>query len=494
MSLLKRSGELLNHNRDWNMPELNLHHIDQITRDVHMQEIGFSHLFHDLVDHICCDIEYEMQQGLPFDEAYRKVKAKIGFRGLKRIQEDTLYVVDSKYRNMKKLMKISGVTGTIMLGFAAIFNHWPLAGMLITLGAFVLSFLFLPSALVVLWKETKNQKKLILFISAFIAGVAFIFGMLFKIQHWPVANIAILAGLVTGAFLFVPSLLIQLFGDNEKKHKRFLYVIGAISVLIYATGFWFRILHWPIATTFLMLGAFVLFFFALPRFTWIQWKNETNVNGRFIFMVIAPLLFVLPGALVNLDLERIYENGFYIRLKKQDALIKLQEKANDRFLIQYQDSVSSVNMEGIHSATGELIAIINLVVQNMAAVADENAKEQNQSLLELKGSNDFDPAADRFPSASFSTRPVSLMLLPGCKARDVLEKGIDKYEQKLITQLGTEWIKMYDPLMNASEYLPGSNTQEFELVLLPYLNSLSLLKSGILITESAALKQIAEKK
>ena len=477
------------------MPELNLHHIDQITRDVRLQEIGFSHLFHDLVDHICCDIEYEMQQGVSFDEAYRKVKAKIGFRGLRKIQEDTLYAVDNKYRNMKKLMKISGVAGTVMLGFAAIFkiNHWPLAGMLITLGAFVLSFLFLPSALVVLWKETKNQKKLILFISAFIAGVAFIFGMLFKIQHWPGANLAILVGLVTGAFLFVPSLLIQLFGDHENKHKRCLYVTGALAIVKYATGFWFRILHWPLATAFLMLGAFVLFFIALPWFTLKQWKDETSVNARFIFMVIAPLLFVLPGALVNLNLERTYENGFFIRLKKQDALITLQEKANNRFLTQYRDSVSSANMAGIHSATGELIAIIKLVEQNMAAVADEKAQEPNQSLLELKGLNDFDPAADRFPSAPFSTRPVSLMLLPGCKARDILEKGIDKYEQKLIAQLGTEWIKMYDPLMDASEYLPGSTTQEFELALLPYLNSLSLLKSGILITESAALKQIADK-
>ena len=89
-------------------------------------------------------------------------------------------------------------------------------------------------------------------------------------------------------------------------------------------------------------------------------------------MVIAPLLFVFPGALVNLNLERTYENGFFIRLKKQDALIKLQEKANDRLLTQYRDSVSYVNMAGIHSATGELIAIINLVEQNMAAVAENH--------------------------------------------------------------------------------------------------------------------------
>jgi hypothetical protein len=478
------------------MAELSLYNIDRITEDVIKQEIGFSHLFHDLVDHICCDVEYHMQQGMSFDEAYKTVRAKIGGRGLKKIQEDTLYAVDTKYRNMKKLMKISGVAGTVMLGFAAIFKilHWPLAGILITLGAIVLSFLFLPSSLVVLWKETKSQKKLILFISAFVAGVAFIFGMLFKIQHWPGANIVILAGLATGAFLFVPSLIIHLFDDKEKKHKRFLYVIGALAIVVYTTGFWFRIMHWPLATVFLVLGSIVLFYIAFPLFTRIQWKNDSNINARFIFMVIAPLLFVLPGALVNLNLEKTYENGFFIRLKKQDAVIKLQEKANDRFLAQYHDSVSYEKMSGIHSAAGEIIAIIKLAEQNMAAVADENGKEPDQSLLELKGSNNYDPAADRFPGAPFSITPVSLMLLPGCKARDIIEKGIETYKQKLIGQLGTEWIKTYYPLLNVSEYLPGSNANGNDLALIPYLNSLSLLKSGILITESAALKQIADKK
>jgi len=48
----------------------------------------------DLIDHVCCDVEYEMQQGLTFPEAYRRVKQKMGFRRLKEIQEETLYAVD----------------------------------------------------------------------------------------------------------------------------------------------------------------------------------------------------------------------------------------------------------------------------------------------------------------------------------------------------------------------------------------------------------------
>ena len=169
------------------MPELSFQNIEDITLDIRRQEITFSHLADDLIDHVCCDVENEMQNGLGFTEAYKRVKQRMGPGRIKEIQEETLYAVDSKYRKMKNTMKISGIAGTIMFGFATLFKiqHWPLAGPMMVLGAFILAFIFMPSALVVLWKETHNRKKLFLFISGFVTGMLFIFGTLFKIQHWP---------------------------------------------------------------------------------------------------------------------------------------------------------------------------------------------------------------------------------------------------------------------------------------------------------------------
>ena len=287
------------------MPELNLHHIDQITSDVRSQEIGFSHLFHDLVDHICCDVEFQMQTGMSFEEAYKMVKGKIGARGLKIIQEETLYVVDNKYRKMKKLMKVSGVAGIEMLGLSVILKllHLPLAGILLSLGAVVLSLLFLPSALTVLWKETKSGKKLLLFISAFITGGSFILGTLFKIQHWPGAGIVITIALVSGTLLFIPSLFMHLYRDPEKKNKRLIYFAAGVSVILFMAGFYFRLFHMSFAGWFIMAGSVVLFFIVFPWFTFIQWGTEKGVNARFIFIVIASVLIIIPGTLINLNLE-----------------------------------------------------------------------------------------------------------------------------------------------------------------------------------------------
>jgi hypothetical protein len=104
------------------MPELSLNDIDQISRDVNRQEITFSHLLEELIDHLCCDVENEMKKGLSFAEAYRSIKQKMGPRRIKEIQEETLYAVDTKYRKMKNTMKISGIAGTVLLGFAATFK------------------------------------------------------------------------------------------------------------------------------------------------------------------------------------------------------------------------------------------------------------------------------------------------------------------------------------------------------------------------------------
>lgn len=291
------------------MPDLSLHNIDQITRDVRSQEITFSHLLDDLIDHICCDVEDEMRSGLDFNHAYQKVKQKMGRRRLKEIQEETLFAVDTKYRQMKNTMKISGVAGTIIFGLAAMFKiqHWPGAGILLTLGALILALVFLPSALSVLWKETKSAKRLFLFISAFLAGAFLISGVLFKIQHWPGAGPILIAAYASG-FLFIAALLVNRLSDPEGKSKRLAYILGALGAVLYVTGLLFKIQHWPMSATMMLSGMILAVFVAFPVYTYVTWKDESHVSSMFIYMAVALLLIVIPGTLVNLQLQRLQQN------------------------------------------------------------------------------------------------------------------------------------------------------------------------------------------
>lgn len=69
------------------MPELTFSDIDCIRQDVIRQEICYSHLADELIDHLCCDVENEMAGGLSFRDAYRKVKESLGHLGNRRYRK-----------------------------------------------------------------------------------------------------------------------------------------------------------------------------------------------------------------------------------------------------------------------------------------------------------------------------------------------------------------------------------------------------------------------
>ena len=139
------------------MNELSIANIEFLKVEISNSGLTYSHLLDDMIDHVCCHVETEMQKGLPFEKAYEMVKRQIGIGGFERIQQDTLYLIDKNYRTMKKTMKIFGVISPILLAFGALFKieHWPAASILLVLGFFLLSFFFLPSAIYVSYKEVK---------------------------------------------------------------------------------------------------------------------------------------------------------------------------------------------------------------------------------------------------------------------------------------------------------------------------------------------------
>jgi hypothetical protein len=477
------------------MPELSLNNIDQISHDIRNQEITFSHLLEDLIDHICCDVENEMQRGLSFTEAYRVVKNKMGSRRIKEIQEETLFAVDTKYRNMKVTMKISGVTGTILMGFAALFKiqHWPFAGIVLTLGALILALIFMPSALGVLWKETHNRKKLLLFISAFLAGMFFIFGTLFKVQHWPFAGIILLLAVLFGIVFFIPTLTISMLQDPEKKSKRPIYIIGAVGIIVYAAGFLFKIQHWPFATILLTLGVLILCVIVFPWFTWITWRNESYVKFRFIFIMIATLLIISPGVLLNLSLQNSYERGYFPQMEQQQVMYQTLYANNKSLLDQYRDSSGYQIMGQLHAKTSELINLIGSIQTKMVAESEGRPGVPALSPAQITQTDMGPEIKYGFLSNPFFPSPVFNFLLPGCRPREELISSMNEYRNYLSNLNSGIDAGKFNDLLDPSLFLPGEITNADEVSLMSGLHSLQLLKNSVLTVESYILRSVAKK-
>ncbi len=475
------------------MPELSLNNIDQISRDIRNQEITFSHLLEDLIDHVCCDVEYEMQRGLSFAEAYRSVKKKMGPRRLKEIQEETLYAVDTKYRNMKKTMKISGSAGTILLGFAALFKiqHWPMAGVMLTLGAIILAFVFMPSALSVLWKETHNRKKLFLFISAFFAGMFFILGIAFKIQHWPGAGIILGLAAISGILLFVPALVISKLTDQETKAKRPVYILGAAGTIIYVIGLFFKIQHWPLATILMVTGMVILCFLAFPIFSRITWKEENHISSRFIYMVLGFILIIIPGTMISLNLENSYQNNYY-RFNSQQTFMNDYLFKNNRITMSRLDSLSYHKAELIHDRTRAVMAIISSIEEKMvleSAGASDKPVVKPNLIYATEAGKQIEYSLLSIP---FFTYPPKLFLSAGSSTRQDLNVSLAEYASYLTTIMSADDVLKYRLMIDAETFLPDASLQKGNMTLMSALHSLEMMKSGLLTVESCALNEISK--
>ena len=67
-----------------------------ILKDIRARGLSYSKLEGELLDHICCAVENELEKGVNFQHAYNKVLTLFGEEGILKVQEDTLAIVRTK--------------------------------------------------------------------------------------------------------------------------------------------------------------------------------------------------------------------------------------------------------------------------------------------------------------------------------------------------------------------------------------------------------------
>ena len=121
----------------------------------------------------------------------------------------------------------------------------------------------------------------------------------------------------------------------------------------------FKIQHWPLATIFMVIGLLILCIIAFPWYTWLTWKEENHISSIFIFMVIGFLLIIVPGALVNLNLQHSYQDNYYPNNDQQNALYNYLFRNNSSLISRYHDSLSYQKLERLHTRTTDCLAVIS---------------------------------------------------------------------------------------------------------------------------------------
>jgi len=204
--------------------------IDQVHDLLVAKGISYTALKEELLDHLCCLIEGQMDSGTGFHSALHSATEEFGPLGIERAQEATLYLLNLKFRKMKKATSILGMAGGLFTIAGTLFKilHYPGASILLVLGLGIIALLFMPFALIVNIKGQSGIKAKAMPISGFIGGIFLILFSLFKIMHWPGASALFIVGVGVMLLVFMPLRFIKAYRNTENKW----YDVGSLTVVL----------------------------------------------------------------------------------------------------------------------------------------------------------------------------------------------------------------------------------------------------------------------
>ncbi len=133
---------------------------------------------------------------------------------------------------MKQKLYIFGIITTMVVIAGTIFkiNHWPGAGILLFAGLGTFVLIFLPLALRNHYNAEKNRQTLLLHIVTWLTCFVVFTSMLFKIQHWPLAGIMMTIALPFPYVVFLPVFLITTSKDKNFNIYNTVFVLFLLAV------------------------------------------------------------------------------------------------------------------------------------------------------------------------------------------------------------------------------------------------------------------------
>jgi hypothetical protein len=128
-----------------------------------------------------------------------------------------------------------------------------------------------------------------LYILGLISAIIISTGLIFKVEHWPMAQIFIASGIFIMVVIFLPAALINSYKAEGDKHNKVLYIATYLTCFVVFTGMLFKIQHWPFAGMALLIALPFPYVVFLPVFLTVTSKNKNfNIyNTVFILLLLA---------------------------------------------------------------------------------------------------------------------------------------------------------------------------------------------------------------
>ena len=143
-----------------------------------------------------------------------------------------------------------------------------------------------------------------IYILGVISAIIISTGVILKVEHWPMAQIFIAAGILILVLIFFPAALINSYKAEGNKQNRLLYIVTYITCFVVFTGMLFKIQHWPYAGVGLSIALPFPYIVFLPVFLIVTSKNKNFNIYKTVFVLILLALNSVFSALFSLNVSK----------------------------------------------------------------------------------------------------------------------------------------------------------------------------------------------
>jgi len=135
-------------------------------------------------------------------------------------------------------------------------------------------------------------------------------GAIFKVNHYPGAGILLTVGMVVLIFLFLPLALVNHYRSSESMKKLSLYIVTYITCLVVFVAMLFKLMHWPYAGTLLFIALPFPYVVFLPFFIAVTSKEKNfNIYNTVFILLLLALNSVFSGLLaLNVTSDKIKDS------------------------------------------------------------------------------------------------------------------------------------------------------------------------------------------
>lgn len=196
-------------------------------------------------------------------------------------------------------------------------------------------------------------------------------GSIFKMNHLPGAGIMLTASLLLLSFVFLPLALINNY--KEKQNKKWLYIATFISFFIVLIGVLFKIMHWPGAGILLLIAVPIPFLVFLPVFVYYSIKDKQQPVINFTAIILGLTFVAVYSVLLAVNVSAdILDSGIML-IKSNESTIDFYESQNKRLMdFKAKSDGNNQDINGVIKRSSSISLLIHKAKEDLLEVTEND--------------------------------------------------------------------------------------------------------------------------